>query len=183
MAGYLKRLQEAIDLSVEGIAPEDLLCHPEGKWSVADILEHLSLTYTGTIKACGRCLGLGMPLAAKTTLKNRLQQFVVITCGHMPSGREAPERTRPSGTAGETVRTEIAAKIVAMEDALQRCESRFGPDTRLMNHPVLGPLTAGQWQKFHWVHGWHHVRQIRQLRESGRRKFGAGPGVPAPKHY
>jgi hypothetical protein len=23
-------------------------------------------------------------------------------------------------------------------------------------------LTAGEWRKFHWVHGRHHARQIRE---------------------
>jgi hypothetical protein len=31
-----------------------------------------------------------------------------------------------------------------------------------MDHLILGPLTAGQWRKFHWVHGQHHARQIRE---------------------
>ncbi|MGZ7099671.1 MAG: DUF1569 domain-containing protein [Candidatus Angelobacter sp.] len=34
-----------------------------------------------------------------------------------------------------------------------------------MDHPVLGPLTAAEWRKFHLVHGLHHVKQIRSLRE------------------
>jgi hypothetical protein len=35
-----------------------------------------------------------------------------------------------------------------------------------LDHPILGPLTGGQWRKFHLVHGLHHVKQIRRLRES-----------------
>ncbi|MGZ4836286.1 MAG: DUF1569 domain-containing protein [Terriglobales bacterium] len=31
-----------------------------------------------------------------------------------------------------------------------------------MDHPFLGPLTADEWRKFHWVHGRHHTRQIRE---------------------
>ncbi len=96
------------------------------------------------------------------SFKNRLEQFVVITCGHMPEGRQAPEPTKPTGLADERVVSEIAVKIDEMENALQNCESRFGTSARFMNHPVLGPLTAPQWRKFHWVHGWHHVKQIRR---------------------
>jgi len=29
---------------------------------------------------------------------------------------------------------------------------------------VLGPLTASQWRKFHWIHGRHHVKQISERR-------------------
>jgi len=31
-----------------------------------------------------------------------------------------------------------------------------------MDHLFLGPLTANEWRKFHWVHGRHHARQIRE---------------------
>ena len=146
------------------MTPEQLRSHPEGKWNAAEVLEHLYLTYTGTIKGCERCLEAGMPQAREVSFKNRLEQFVVITCSHMPDGRQAPERTRPTGAAGKHVGHEIAARIGEMENVLQRCESRFGGNTRFMNHPVLGPLSVAQWRKFHWVHGWHHVKQIRRLR-------------------
>jgi len=164
--GYLKRLQEAISSSVEGMTLEQLRKHPEGKWSAVEILEHLYLTYTGTIKGCERCLDKGDPQARPLTFKDRLSQFVVITCGHMPGGRKAPEPTLPRGAASEQVVNDIGVQLGAMEDLLQRCEQRFGSRTKFMNHPVLGALTAAQWRKFHWIHGWHHVKQIRRLRES-----------------
>jgi hypothetical protein len=34
----------------------------------------------------------------------------------------------------------------------------------LLDHPILGPLTAAQWMKFHRVHGMHHVKQMQRLR-------------------
>jgi len=62
------------------------------------------------------------------------------------------------------VLAEIGPKIAAMDELLTQCENRYGRVTCLMDHPVLGPLTAQQWRKFHWVHGRHHVRQIRAMR-------------------
>ncbi len=52
MTGYLGRLQEAIASSVAGKTPEQIRRRPEGKWSALDVLEHLYLTYTRTIKGC-----------------------------------------------------------------------------------------------------------------------------------
>jgi hypothetical protein len=62
--------------------------------------------------------------------------------------------------------TEIGPQITAMDEAIAHCEQRHGKRTRLLDHPVLGPLTARQWRKFHWVHGKHHVKQIQRLRAS-----------------
>jgi hypothetical protein len=52
-----------------------------------------------------------------------------------------------------------------MDDCIGRCEEKFGAHRKLLDHPILGPLTAAQWRKFHLVHGLHHVKQIWRLRE------------------
>jgi len=60
----------------------------------------------------------------------------------------------------------IVPEIAAMGELIQRCEERFGAKTRLLDHPILGPLTAEQWRKFHWVHGRHHAKQILRLKNT-----------------
>jgi hypothetical protein len=52
-----------------------------------------------------------------------------------------------------------------MDDQIAKCEARFGKRTRVLDHPILGPLTGRQWRKFHWVHGQHHLKQIHKLRQ------------------
>jgi hypothetical protein len=46
----LQHIQQAIDHAVRGMSSEQLAWHQNGKWSAAAILEHLSLTYSGTAK-------------------------------------------------------------------------------------------------------------------------------------
>lgn len=164
MDAYLQRLQEAIASATRGMSAEDLRRHPEGKWSALEVLEHLYLTYTGTTKAFERCLQAGKPLARRPLLKDRLRTFVVTGLGHLSEGRKAPERTQPRGMTADEVTREIGPRISAMDEVIAQCESRFGKRTRMLDHPILGPLTAGQWRKFHWVHGQHHLKQIRKLR-------------------
>ena len=50
--------------------------------------------------------------------------------------------------------------LVAMDSVLVDAEKRFGRTARILNHPVLGPLTAQQWRRFHQVHGRHHLKQV-----------------------
>jgi len=52
-----------------------------------------------------------------------------------------------------------------MDDMIARCEEKFGSSSKLLDHPILGPLTGAEWRKFHLVHGRHHVKQIRRLRQ------------------
>ena len=171
MDARLRRLQEAMDAAIRGLGSQQLAQAPPGKWSAAQILEHLFLTYTGTIKGCERCLQSEKPLGDRPTLGQRVRLLVVVQAGYMPRGVQAPERTRPKGTPAEVVVAEIGGKIAAMDELIAQCEGRHGKRAQLMNHPVLGPMTGEQWRRFHFVHGMHHVRQILRMREGVRREM------------
>lgn len=164
MNPLIEQLWNQISQCTEGLSVQNLGWHPEGKWSIAEILEHLSLTYTGTKLVFDRCLQAGRTSATEPTLKDRLGAFVVTRLGYLPNGRQAPLPTSPKGRSGDAVLTGIREDIAGMDDAIQRCEQRFGSDLKLVNHPILGPLNAGEWRRFHCVHGRHHLRQIRRLR-------------------
>ena len=165
MDPHLEKLQREIASSIEGLSPEQLIRHAPNRWGVAEILEHLYLTYGGTIKGCSRLLEAGEPLATKSSWKQRVQAFVVVGVGYMPTGREAPQRARPRGTPPEVVTAEIASALVEMDRVLAEGAAKFGSSAKLMDHPFLGPFSVRQWRKFHLVHGLHHVKQIRRLRK------------------
>ncbi len=176
MSEYISRLQEAIASSIRGTSREALLQHPEGKWSAAEILEHLYLSYTGTVKGCERCLVAKGPLGTTQSLRQRLGTLLIVTAGYFPrSGVKAPALVLPKGTPVEQVVSDIGKQIAVMDDLFTRCEQRHGKRAKLFNHPVLGALTAEQWRKLHWVHGRHHVRQILALRS----KYAAKEIAPA----
>jgi hypothetical protein len=162
---HLTALQRAITSAIDGLSAEQLAWHPPQKWCVAEILEHLYLTYTGTTKGFGRVLAAGQPLANKPTLKNRTQTLIVLGFGYLPSGRKAPTHAQPRGVPPQQVAAEIVSKIAEMDETLARCQEKFGSQAKVLDHPFLGPFSTAQWRKFHFVHGLHHVKQIRALRE------------------
>jgi Protein of unknown function (DUF1569) len=168
MDSRLQELKRALESAVEGMSVEQLSWHPADKWCAAEVLEHLYLTYTGTIKGFERVMQAGKPMATRASVKQRWRTFVVIGFSYLPSGRKAPPVTQPRGLPAEKVRQEVGEKIVAMDAIITQCEARFGRSTRLLDHPILGPLTATQWRKFHLLHGRHHQKQIIQLREGAR---------------
>lgn len=162
----LKILQHEMVSAMDGLSAEQLRWSPEGKWCIAEVLEHLYLSYTGTVKGFERVAQAGKPLATSSTLKKRLQTLIVLGLGYMPSGRQAPPVTRPRGISTDIVLAEIGPKIAEMDDTITRCEGSFGRG-KLLDHPVLGPLSGAQWRKFHLVHGRHHLKQIQRLRQMG----------------
>lgn len=160
MDSYLERLQRALDDATRGASVSMLAEAPPGKWSATQILEHLYLTYHHTGRGLAKCLEDG-PSATRATIKQRLATLLVVNLGYIPGGRKAPERANPRGMQLDAVQRAIVPELQKMASALDDCERRFGPRKKIMDHPFLGPLTAGQWRKFHWVHGRHHARQIR----------------------
>ncbi len=166
MDSYLERLQEAVASATQVIGEKDLARRSDGKWSSGEVLEHLYLTYTGTSKAFDRCLKAGKPLASIPTIKQRVAAVLVTEFGYFPEGRKSPDNVCPKGISPEKVVADICAQIAAMDKIIAQCEKHFGSGKKLLDHPVLGPLTARQWRKFHWIHGRHHVKQILKRRTS-----------------
>ena len=91
--------------------------------------------------------------------------------GYEPDGVQAPSMVQPRGLPAEQVRNEIGAKLVAMDAIIAQCEAQFGRRVKLLDHPILGPLTATQWRQLHLVHGRHHLKQLLRLREDAARQI------------
>jgi len=163
---YLQRALDAIERETRGMPVEELAWSRDGKWSAAQILEHLSLAFTGTSKAMERAVQHGRP-GKRSTAKQWLATLLVVRIGYFPFGRQAPESTRPRGLhAADAVQT-IRAAITEMDVNIALAESKLGSGI-IADHPVIGPLTAGQWRKFHWEHTRHHMKQVARLRERYR---------------
>lgn len=161
MDSYLDRLQQELRNALGGASSASLQSGPPGKWTAAQILEHLFLTYKGTNHGLSKCLEQGSSFASPVTLASRIRSFVVCDLGYFPTGRQAPERATPKGMAAADVHQAIFPELEQMDRALTAAEQRFGADTKIFNHPVLGPFSVRQWRKFHFVHGRHHAAQIR----------------------
>ena len=168
MDSKLKRLRDTIASAIDGMTPDDLARHPEGKWSTAEVLEHLNLTYTGTIKNLERCLAAGKPGASSDRRSKLWQRLIVTRLGYLPTGRKSPHPVRPRGMPCEQVVAEILENIARMDTVIRECETRFGKRDAVADHPILGPFTVSEWRSFHLVHGKHHLKQIARLREHRR---------------
>jgi len=170
MCPELERTLQEIDSATTGMTDEQLAWHPEAKWSTGDILEHLSLAFAGTTAGLQKALEKDSPRKREPTLRERLRVLLVVEFAHMPRGPESPEVARPRGIPPRVAFNAIRENLVAMDLPLAACEKQFGPSTKLMAHPILGPMTARQWRKLHWVHTRHHMRQVRALREQMQAK-------------
>jgi hypothetical protein len=160
---YLQRALHAIQRQTRGMSAAQLAWHREGKWSAAQVLEHLSLAFSSTSKVMERAVQQGSANARPPTLREWLVTLVVVKMGYFPSGRQAPQWTLPRGLdPAKSVET-ICASLAEMDAKIAAAQAKIGPGVVAV-HPIIGPLTANQWRKFHWEHTRHHMKQIAALR-------------------
>lgn len=170
----------AIDCAVSGMDAEQLSLRPaEQKWCAAEILEHLDLSYVGTIRAAERCLATGKRAASPPTLKQRVGRFIVTRLGLFPGGRAAPKKVVPTGKRdANMIVDQLRTNLAAMDKRFSECAEKFGLSGDLIDHPVLGPLSIHQWIRFHLVHCLHHMKQVERIKKLSRH----APGSLSTKH-
>jgi len=166
---HLQRALHDIDSATAGMDEAQLTKHADGKWSAAEILEHLAMAFGTTARVFEKCVAKGKPIGDVPRLKQRLHALVVTGIGYFPEGRKAPHMVVPSGKiGGKEVLELIHTNLHEMDKQLARCYEVCGSKGYLANHPVLGPLKISEWPKFHRVHTRHHMKQIRAMRDATR---------------
>jgi hypothetical protein len=165
----LEATADALRAATVDLVPDDLARRlAPGRWSVAQILDHLLRTYASTAYILNRCVEQNKPKGRRPTLRERAAAWVVLDLGHFPTGVKAPAVALPSPSPTPTVREDALAALARLDRAATAAEERFGRLTKLANHPVLGPFDARQWRQFHFVHTRHHMKQIARLTKRGR---------------
>lgn len=128
----------------------------DGAWSVAEIVEHLSISEPRIAHAIERMLtqtaddgGSSRPFAPFS-----LDEYAERARGKI----EAPEFLRPAGAS----LTEGLARLRESRAALERLRPRFDAADYAVQfpHPAFGPLNAAQWLAFIGMHEARHLAQI-----------------------
>jgi Protein of unknown function (DUF1569) len=156
----LEQIRREVERVTGAMSRDDWRYAPPGKWSCAQILEHLLLSYTATTKGAQAALQTGKPLGGQPTVRDRLATFYVARMGFLPSGRTAPKQATPKNGAGVESLRQFNDALVAMDATLADAEKRFGTAVKILDHPILGPLTTRDWRRVHRTHAKHHLKQI-----------------------
>ena len=134
---------------------------PTGKWTPAQIVEHLALALELSAATFGARRAKEPMARRPTTLREMVGKVFTFGLGWFPPGRKAPERTTPAPRVdGHAAEAHVRAALAAWE----KLERELLPARRrdlFVKHPRLGDLTFEEWGRFHLVHTRHHARQIR----------------------
>ncbi len=160
MSPELELIRREVERLTRSLSRDDWSYAPPGKWSCAQILEHLLLSYTATTKGTQTALQAGKPMGGHPRLKDKLATFYVARMGFLPAGRQAPKMTRPENGSQVPSLRQFNDALVAMDASLANAEKRFGSVAKILDHPILGPLTTKEWRRVHRAHARHHLKQI-----------------------
>lgn len=160
---WLNRLREEIEATAGDLCDAEWNRAPEGRWSSAQILEHLGRSYGTTAKMLELSMGVGGPPQVRAAkLPELLKKLLVVNLGVFPEGAKSPAMVMPQGDPGPVARERALANLKRMDAAIAAAVERWGSEAPIAMHPILGPLNPRQWRKFHYVHGHHHLLQIQK---------------------
>lgn len=161
MSLVLSELPALVLGPLEGRPDADWQRAPVGKWTAAQIVEHLAI---GLDSSAARFLERrGKPPMSRRarTPREWVARALILGLRWFPPGLKAP----PGTVAAPDL--ERAAAEAHFRKGLERWEqvtATLLPARRhdlFVKHPRLGDLTIEEWMDFHVIHARHHARQIR----------------------
>ena len=154
--------------SVEGLSAEQRDFRPSpDRWSVAEIVEHLSIVEGNVVRLLGTLMEkAGEEGAARVAdapfAPVSIEEFVEQSRGQKFN---APERIRPTGAPLADSLARLRDSRSALHSLRPRVEQTDGAALRFP-HPVWGPINLYQWLLFVGAHEQRHLAQINALKET-----------------
>jgi uncharacterized damage-inducible protein DinB len=150
---------------VESIAANEAELRTEGeKWSIKEILEHLSMVEAGALRICTKLLegakAAGKPsdgkLRVSATFRQKAVEIATIKV-------EAPDRVQPSGEQSVEESLERLRQVRAAFEPLRNDLESYDLSSTTFPHPFLGDLTAAEWLIVLGGHEARHTAQIERI--------------------
>lgn len=146
------------------LSHEQLHAHPEGKWSIAQILSHLITSEKLSVLYLNKKM-LGIRESPDTGLKEDLIMIALVISQRLPFKFKAPKVL-----VERTVQYQSGLQLIeAWEKTrheLKEILARFNDDQlkrKIYKHPLAGMLNIQQALRFFKVHSVHHTPQIKSL--------------------
>jgi hypothetical protein len=169
IVGYLADVRAELTAVVDGAAPDRMVRAPEGRWSGAQIIQHLGKVEGSCAKLFeglfAKALADGIPEDRATgSLLGSLDKYGATD---RTKRIEAPDRVAPEATPDfaaswaslRAVRSRTLAAVATVD----------GRDLTKLSapHPIFGPLDGYQWVLLVGKHEARHLLQLEELLNVG----------------
>src|SRR5690242_14490015 len=135
---------------------------PPGKWTPAQIVEHLALGLNLSATAFLSRRNHAPMSRRRRTPAEHVARLFIFGLRWFPRGRKAPERTVPAPQIDRPTAESHFLNGIELWDQVDRALLPERRANLFVKHPRMGDLTVEEWMRFHVIHARHHARQIRE---------------------
>jgi uncharacterized damage-inducible protein DinB len=149
---------------ISSLSKEEMSIHPEGKWSIAQVLSHLISSEQLSVNYLNKKI-LGINNTPNTGLTEEVKMIVLIISQRLPIKFKAPKILAENTTIYETA-DELKEAWEKVRNELRKVLERFEHDQlkrKIYKHPIAGMLNIQQMLRFFWEHINHHTPQVKNL--------------------
>lgn len=159
------KIREKLKETVSNLTEEQANFLPEGeKWTVANLVEHISLVEGGITRIFGKLLTEAQAAGGKAGGEAKIsEEFLQKAAWGRTQKFEAPERTHPAGnlTIAESL-AKLDENRPKLEELRPLFESVECSDFKFP-HPAFGDLSAHEWLALIGGHELRHMQQIKKI--------------------
>ena len=160
----LEASRAAVLATVDAINEERLMDAPDGRWSVAQVIDHLAIVETGIARLMAKLLDrAGETLPAESSEQSVLGRIDEQNLSDRTRRIEAPDGVRPREhvtLAEARAALEESRKLLMQQ--IERADGR-ALGTLSFPHRIFGPLDLYQWLLFVAHHEDRHREQIEEM--------------------
>lgn len=164
VARQLARLEPMVLTPLHGVPKEDWHRRPKGKWSVAQIVQHLSIGVDHVSERFAH-RAEKQDMTRRASPHQTLLRHLLLGFGKFPPGIGTPDGARPEDRPDpELIQAQFRMGVERTRALIEDWPSERQVAV-YVNHPILGDLNLLEWVRFHYVHCRHHARQIKRRLE------------------
>jgi len=150
---------------VTSLSTEELNAHPEGKWSIAQVLSHLIASEHLSVIYLNKKL-LGVKDVPNTGLAEELVMMALIISQRLPFIKFKAPKVIAENTQVYQTRDQLKEAWDNGRGELKNVLARFQDDQlkrKIYKHPIAGKLNIQQALRFFQEHINHHTPQVKKL--------------------
>lgn len=135
---------------------------PAGKWTPAQIVEHLAIGLVGSAQKFEERRDRPPMTRRPRSVVQWVGGVAILRLGWYPQGIKAPDGTIPAAAISRVAAESHFRDGILQWQTLERDLLPVRPRDLFLKHPRLGDLSLSEWIRFHLIHARHHAPQIRQ---------------------
>ena len=158
---HLARLEPLVLAPLHGLSDGDWYRAPKGKWSIAQIVQHVAIGIDLVGRSFAALAGTP-PMRRQNKPHETVLRHLTLGIGHYPAALKALPQANPDPKPDHDLVTAQFRMGVEQYKEIAGTWTTTQQQDHYVPHPLLGDLNFPEWVRFHFLHCRHHATEIRQ---------------------